>query len=566
MNHVKQDSQINLLKEWIFPALVVDSEYRIRDWSSYLNDRIGQNGKKLLTEQFEEWQFLDNNRLAAARLHDKRYLFIFLTHLDNGDILYVGSETQFLDNLLVDAHETEKLNRALDAIIENSYDGIYITDQNGITLYTNSAIERITGIPKEYYIGKSVDQLIKRGILNTSVTHKVVKLRRTVSVVQDNFAGKETLITGSPVFNEEGEIEQVVTNIRDLSDLNELMHELTKVNELNNQYKQEIEKLRKITSQDGVVFVSDKMKMIYEIAERISDIDATVLILGETGVGKDVLARNIYNRSIRSKKGDFVKINCGAIPADLLESELFGYEGGAFTGANQKGKPGMFEVAESGILFLDEVGELPLQLQVKLLRALQEREIQRIGGTKPKKIDVRIIAATNRNLLEMVKVGEFREDLYYRLNVIPITIPPLRERREDILALTDLFLTKANEQYKFSKEIDSRLKEYFFQYDWPGNVRELNNIVERLVVLTNKQLLSLSDLPEEYQQVNQNHSNLKGTLTLKEAVERAEKEILTKAAQTYQTTYEIAEALDSSQATIVRKLKKYQLKVSEKDR
>ncbi|MFE0506844.1 sigma-54 interaction domain-containing protein [Peribacillus butanolivorans] len=566
MNHVKQDSQINLLKEWIFPALVVDSEYRIRDWSSYLNDRIGQNGKKLLTEQFEEWQFLDNNRLAAARLHDKRYLFIFLTQLDNGDILYVGSETQFLDNLLVDAHETEKLNRSLDAIIENSYDGIYITDQNGITLYTNSAIERITGIPKEYYIGKSVDQLIKRGILNTSVTHKVVKLRRTVSVVQDNFAGKETLITGSPVFNEEGEIEQVVTNIRDLSDLNELMHELTKVNELNNQYKQEIEKLRKITSQDGVVFVSDKMKMIYEIAERISDIDATVLILGETGVGKDVLARNIYNRSIRSKKGDFVKINCGAIPADLLESELFGYEGGAFTGANQKGKPGMFEVAERGILFLDEVGELPLQLQVKLLRALQEREIQRIGGTKPKKIDVRIIAATNRNLLEMVKVGEFREDLYYRLNVIPITIPPLRERREDILALTDLFLTKANEQYKFSKEIDSRLKEYFFQYDWPGNVRELNNIVERLVVLTNNQLLSLSDLPEEYQQVNQNHSNLKGTLTLKEAVERAEKEILTKAAQTYQTTYEIAEALDSSQATIVRKLKKYQLKVSEKDR
>ncbi|MFB7640330.1 sigma-54 interaction domain-containing protein [Peribacillus butanolivorans] len=566
MNHVKQDSQINLLREWIFPALVVDSEYRIRDWSSYLNDRIGQNGKKLLTEQFEEWQFLDNNRLAAARLHDKRYLFIFLTQLDNGDILYVGSETQFLDNLLVDAHETEKLNRSLDAIIENSYDGIYITDQNGITLYTNSAIERITGIPKEYYIGKSVDQLIKRGILNTSVTHKVVKLRRTVSVVQDNFAGKETLITGSPVFNEEGEIEQVVTNIRDLSDLNELMHELTKVNELNNQYKQEIEKLRKITSQDGVVFVSDKMKMIYEIAERISDIDATVLILGETGVGKDVLARNIYNRSIRSKKGDFVKINCGAIPADLLESELFGYEGGAFTGANQKGKPGMFEVAESGILFLDEVGELPLQLQVKLLRALQEREIQRIGGTKPKKIDVRIIAATNRNLLEMVKVGEFREDLYYRLNVIPITIPPLRERREDILALTDLFLTKANEQYKFSKEIDSRLKEYFFQYDWPGNVRELNNIVERLVVLTNNQLLSLSDLPEEYRQVNQNHSNLKGTLTLKEAVERAEKEILTKAAQTYQTTYEIAEALDSSQATIVRKLKKYQLKVSEKDR
>ncbi|MCT4477492.1 MULTISPECIES: sigma-54 interaction domain-containing protein [Bacillaceae] len=565
MNQVKQDSRINLLKESTIPALVVDSENRIKDWGNYFNQSLSQDGNNTLTEQFDEWQFLDNKRLAAARLHDKRYLFLLMKQMDADNILYIGSETEFLDDLLIDAHETDKLNRALDAIIENSYDGIYITDQDGITLYTNSAIERITGIPKEYYIGKSVDQLIKRGILNASVTHKVVKLRRTVSVVQDNFAGKETLITGSPVFNAEGEIEQVVTNIRDLSDLNELMHELTKVNELNNQYKQEIEKLRKITSKDGVVFVSDKMKMIYEIAERISDIDATVLILGETGVGKDVLARNIYNRSIRSKKGDFIKINCGAIPADLLESELFGYEGGAFTGANQKGKPGMFELAESGILFLDEVGELPLQLQVKLLRALQEREIQRIGGTKPKKIDVRIIAATNRNLSEMVKAGEFREDLFYRLNVIPITIPPLRERREDILALTDLFLTKANEQYKFSKEIDSRLKEYFYQHDWPGNVRELINIVERLVVLTDNQILSINDLPEEYQPENRNQPNLNATLTLKEAVERAEKEILTKAAQTYQTTYEIAEALDSSQATIVRKLKKYRLKVSGKE-
>lgn len=565
MNQVKQDSQLNLLKEWTFPALVVDSANRIKDWGNYFNQLLSQDGNNTLTEQFDEWQFLDNKRLAAARLHDKRYLFLLIKQMDADNILYIGRETEFLDDLLIDAHETDKLNRALDAIIENSYDGIYITDQDGITLYTNSAIERITGIPKEYYIGKSVDQLIKRGILNASVTHKVVKLRRTVSVVQDNFAGKETLITGSPVFNAEGEIEQVVTNIRDLSDLNELMHELTKANELNNQYKQEIEKLRKITSKDGVVFVSDKMKMIYEIAERISDIDATVLILGETGVGKDVLARNIYNRSIRSKKGDFIKINCGAIPADLLESELFGYEGGAFTGANQKGKPGMFELAESGILFLDEVGELPLQLQVKLLRALQEREIQRIGGTKPKKIDVRIIAATNRNLSEMVKSGDFREDLFYRLNVIPITIPPLRERREDILALTDLFLTKANEQYKFSKEIDSRLKEYFYQHDWPGNVRELINIVERLVVLTDGRILSINDLPEEYQPENRNQTNLKATLTLKEAVERAEKEILTKAAQTYQTTYEIAEALESSQATIVRKLKKYRLKVSGKE-
>ncbi|WP_407408715.1 sigma-54 interaction domain-containing protein, partial [Peribacillus sp.] len=525
MNQLKQDSQIKWIKEWPFPAIILDDEGKIKEWSQYFKKQM-QN-RNTLSDLFDRWIFFDNNRLATAYHGTNRYVFISVMQLEKGEHLYVGGQTSYVDDVMEEFGETKKMNRALDAIIENSYDGIYITDPDGVTIYTNPAIERITGIPKEYYIGKSVNQLIKRGILNASVTHKVVKQRRTVSVVQDNFAGKETLITGSPVFNGEGEIEQIVTNIRDLSDLNELMHELTKVNELNNQYKQEIEKLRKITNQDGVVFVSEKMRKIYEIAERISDIDATVLILGETGVGKDVLARNIFNGSIRSKKGDFVKINCGAIPADLLESELFGYEGGAFTGANHKGKPGMFEIADNGILFLDEVGELPLQLQVKLLRVLQEREIQRIGGTKPKKIDVRIIAATNRNLLDMVKAGEFREDLYYRLNVIPIVIPPLRERREDILALSDLFLTKANNQYKLTKKLDSALKDYFFHYDWPGNVRELINIVERLVVLTNGSVISVSDLPVEYQQENMSQTNSRDSQSLKEAVEGAEKEILT---------------------------------------
>lgn len=204
MNQVKQDSPIELLKEYPFPALVLDSANRIKEWGMYFDPLMDHDGDTTVTEQFDEWQFLDNNRLAAAKLRDKRYLFLLMKRSDDDNRLYIGSETQFLDDLLVDAHESDKLNRALDAIIESSYDGIYITDQQGTTLYTNSAIERITGIPKEYYIGKSVDQLIKRGILNASVTHKVVKLRRTVSVVQDNFAGKETLITGSPVFNEAG--------------------------------------------------------------------------------------------------------------------------------------------------------------------------------------------------------------------------------------------------------------------------------------------------------------------------------------------------------------------------
>ncbi|UOQ94606.1 sigma 54-interacting transcriptional regulator [Halobacillus shinanisalinarum] len=480
-------------------------------------------------------------------------------HASN-DVLLIGTETSELSALINENKELKKLTRELDAIIENSYDGIYITDHTGVTWKTNSAIERITGIPKEYYIGKHVDTLIKRGILKSSVTPKVVKQRRTVSLVQDNYAGKETLITGTPVFNEEGDVEKVVTNIRDLSDLNELQAELSKVNELNDKYKRELALLKNKSDRlDGIVVNSERMKMIYDTADRIADVDATVLILGQTGVGKDILAKHIFTNSMRSKEGEFIKINCGAIPPDLLESELFGYDGGAFTGANRQGKPGMFEVADKGVLFLDEIGELPLMLQVKLLRVLQENEIQRIGGTKPRKIDVRIIAATNRNLKDMVEKGDFREDLYYRLNVLPISIPPLKDRRDDILPLIQTFLKQANEKYHMTKMIDSKLKDFFFTYDWPGNLRELSNLIERLVVTTPKDIIKMENLPSEYSESNETAISPTPIVSLKEAAEMAEAKVLRLAVEKYPNTYEMAKALDTSQPTIVRKLKKYNL-------
>lgn len=476
----------------------------------------------------------------------------------------MNTELSQLEQVTQEVKELRTLNRELEAIIESSYDVIYITDKNGVTLKTNSAIERITGIPKEYYIGKSVDALMKRGILKSSVTQKVIEQKRSVSTVQYNYSGKETLITGNPVINDDGEIEKVVTNIRDLSELNELQTALKKANELNNSYKKEIERLKGVTKRDGdVVIASHQMKLIYEMAERIADVDATVLILGETGVGKDVLAKFIYSQSIRAKQGEFIKLNCGAIPPDLLESELFGYEGGAFTGANAKGKQGMLELADNGILFLDEVGELSLALQVKLLRTLQEKEIRRVGSTKSKKVNVRIIAATNRNLKEMVHNGEFREDLYYRLNVIPIAIPPLKGRRDDILPLIQLFLQQTNHKYGKDKTIDVKLNDFFYRYNWPGNVRELSNLIERMVLTTQGQELTVRDLPIEYKESNNSSLVFTELMTLKEAVEIAEKKVLSLAVNTCHTTYEIAEALGTSQPTIVRKLKKYRLKIKE---
>lgn len=518
-----------------------------------------------ITDVFSEWKDIREGNLIQARLETEVFHFMPI-QMEDAYTLFISNP--FIEELLGEVAELRKLNRNLDAIIENSYDGIYITDKAGVTLKTNSAIERITGIPKEYYLNRNVKDLMARGILKNSVTHKVVEKKRSISLLQLNFHGRETLLTGNPVFDENGEVESIVTNIRDLSDLKEMQQAVSEANALNQSYRQEIERLKKGT--DGTatkqtIVKSEGMKLIYETADRIVNVDATVLILGETGVGKDVLANHIYNHSERRKNGKFVKVNCGAIPPDLLESELFGYAGGAFTGANKQGKPGMFEIADKGVLFLDEIGELSLELQVKLLRVIQEREIQRVGGTASKMIDVRIIAATNRDLKEMVAAGKFREDLYYRLNVVPISIPPLRERREEILPLSYIHLEKLNEKYGTQKKLNDELKLFIYHYDWTGNVRELFNLLERITLLNEEDILGIEHLPKEYQrETSEPQIEKAGQMTLKEAVEKAERQLLEAAVKKCGTTYEIAKMLDTSQPTIVRRLKKYKIQFDEK--
>ncbi|KAB7705496.1 PAS domain-containing protein [Bacillus aerolatus] len=547
-----------------FPYFISSEQDEIMFVNEEMNKHISSEVLyKHVEEAFDEWTIIRNGHLIYAALNGKRCLFV-KEQIDHEQILYLGLFSKDLMHILDELKDLQQANRHLDAIIESSYDGIYITDKNGVTLKTNSAIERITSIPKDYYINKNVSDLVKRGILENSVSEKVMQKKKTVSVVQLNYSGRETLLTGSPIFNEQGEVESVVTNIRDLSDLNELQTALRKANEMNKSYQEEIERLKgslAAASEDTIV-KSEQMKLIYDTASRIVNVEATVLILGETGVGKDVLAKYIYTHSERSKQGKFIKVNCGAIPPELLESELFGYTGGAFTGANKQGKPGMFELADKGILFLDEIGEMPLNLQVKLLRVIQEREIQRVGGISSKKIDIRLIAATNRNLKEMVKSGEFREDLFYRLNVVPIHIPPLRERKEEILSLINLYLNKINKKYSTHKQLNEDLKSFFYHYPWPGNVRELSNLLERIVLLNRDDLLGLENLPAEYRaETVRTIPENEQIITLKEAAEAAEKNVLMLAAEKYKTTYEIAKVLDTSQPTVVRKLKKYNIKI-----
>ena len=341
-----------------------------------------------------------------------------------------------------------------------------------------------------------------------------------------------------------------------MSELNDLRQKLEQQQMIAEKYSKELAHIaRQQSAQTSFVACSREMKTILATIHSISEVDSTVLISGESGTGKEMVVNEIYASSMRSYR-PIIKVNCGAIPPALFESELFGYEDGAFTGARRKGKPGFFELAHMGTLFLDEVGELPLEMQVKLLRVLQEGEIIRIGGSKPISVDVRIIAATNRDLWEMTEEGTFRQDLYYRLNVINIEVPPLRQRRDDIIPLVMHMLERFNQKYGKHKEIPIELGKVLRELPWRGNVRELENLIENLVVLCPEDVLTPEHLPVRYQR-GQNPASqveIRGILPMKDMVRRAERQLIANAQAQYSSMQEVAKALGVDVSTISRKL------------
>lgn len=301
-------------------------------------------------------------------------------------------------------------------------------------------------------------------------------------------------------------------------------------------------------------FMKDLTKKVLQVATY----DCTVLIMGESGTGKELIASSIHKFS--KKSGPIIKINCGAIPENLLESELFGYEQGAFTGAKIGGKPGKFEEAHNGTLFLDEIGDMQLHLQVKLLRVLQEKEVVRVGGSKTKKVNARIIAATNKNLYNLVQEGKFREDLFYRLNVVPITIPPLRERREDIMPLILHFKKKYEKKYQTKRNCSPEVIKHFLSYDWPGNVREMENLIERLIVIlepteTITPKILINDYLSMARLQMEKDVSVHRLIPIKDATDKVESQLINMAIARYKTLKEIADVLGVDQSTICRKLK-----------
>jgi len=472
-----------------------------------------------------------------------------------------------LEQISQELKYVKELNEELDAIIESSFDGLYISDGDGKTLRVNKAFEMIMGISRDEFLGKNVEQIEKEGLVSESVTFLTLKKRKPVTIIQEAKTGKITLATGSPVYDKNGNIFRVVCNVRDITELNLLRQRLEQAEGLSQHYESQLRTLKlQFIGSSNMIINSNSMRDILEVVSRLAQVDSTTLITGESGTGKELIAETIHSYSAR-KEEPFIRVNCGAIPENLLESELFGYEYGAFSGAKQEGKPGFFELANGGTLFLDEIGELQLNLQVKLLRAIQSKEITRIGGEAPKKIDVRIIAATNRNLADMVRNKEFREDLYYRLNVVPLNVPPLRDRREDIPPLITHFVQIFNRKYNMNKRVAAEVIDLFMGYNWPGNVRELENLIERMVVVTPHDVISKEDLPFQFDKNALDQSSqvlVRGVIPLREAVESTEKQLLERAYNNYRTTRQMAGALKVNASTIVRKASKYGLNVKDK--
>jgi len=456
------------------------------------------------------------------------------------------------------------LNRQLETIFNASSDGIWVCNGKGKVIDINDASEKLNGIQAKQIIGKKISDLVAGGLFDRSVTLEVLETKRQVSVLQHmKRTNKIILATGTPAFDEKGDIFLVVVNERDMTQLNAIQDQLKQSRMVTEKIKDKLAELSVLELKDQKIVAENKsMQEVLQLSLKLAHLQASdILILGESGTGKGLLAKFIHKNSRRRKK-PFIQINCAALPENLLEAELFGYEKGAFTGARQEGKAGLFELAQEGTLFLDEIGDLPHSLQAKLLKYLDDHEIMRLGGLKSKKIDCTIIAATNRDLTARVKQKRFRKDLFYRLNTFTIKIPPLRERPEDIFELVNVYMKKYGKEYGVNRRISSEALKMLQAFPFPGNIRELKNILKKAVVMSEEESIdemihqSLSMDVGQFTALAVDAHHTKG---LTHQILDVEKEILQKAMTCCKSTREMARYLKISQPTVVRKLKKHRM-------
>ena len=441
----------------------------------------------------------------------------------------------------------------LNVILNNAYEWLVIIDDKGYIMMMSKGYKEFIGdmVPE----GKHVTEVIE----NTKL-HDIVKTGKTQIGEIQIIKGQQLIASRLPIIKDNkiiGAIGKVI--FKDITDFYDMSKKIITMEKEIKYYKDQLKKQKSAKySFSNIIGESKSLMEVKNICQRAAMSDSNVLIMGESGTGKELFAHAIHNASDRAS-GPFVKINCAAIPSELLESELFGYEGGAFTGAKKEGKVGKFELANGGSIFLDEIGDMPLQMQVKLLRVLQEREIERIGSTKTRPINVRIISATNKNLEEEVKSGNFREDLYYRLNVMSVNIEPLRKRKDDIRPLAKALVKKLSSQMGVHVDsISEKAMAALEAYDWPGNIRELENVIERSInLLDSDRIIKVSTLPVHITQSHKTHVYIAGS-TLKEQLYDVEKSIILECLNENQgNKQKTANDLDMSRTSLYQKLKSY---------
>jgi len=446
--------------------------------------------------------------------------------------------------------------------------GIYITDGKGKTLLVNDESCKTGGLTRKEVMGRYMDDLEREGFVEESVTLKVLKSGKEEVMIQKLGDGDSIFCSAHPVYKGD-KINYVIITEKDITESFILRRLLSEQQVEAEKYQKELAYLRKMNSQEkgSVITVDENMSRCVAQANRVASLDTTVLITGESGTGKEVIANLIYTQSQRNSK-PFIKVNCSAIPENLMESEMFGYEKGAFTGAQAGGKAGYFELANGGTLFLDEIGEMPLQLQTKLLRVLQDKEIRPLGGTKAIPVDVRLIAATNKDLNIALDTGHFRKDLYYRLAVMVIEIPPLRNRGADIAHLAMRFVEQFNKKYAFNKSLEPGALEVLQQYDWPGNVRELQNVIERCMIsfdsdsITPFQVAQFIRIPDRAQNqflLDPSDMLKSDEKTLNEIMDDYEKQVISFALRSSKNASEASRKLGIDRSTMSRHMKKHKI-------
>lgn len=438
---------------------------------------------------------------------------------------------------------------------------MYVADRYGKTIYVSELYSQMSGISRNEIIGKNVFQINKeKKLYSNGVLPYVLKQHKSVETIgvmrRTNI---KVHLTGVPLFDSHGELRYGIAFGSNIEQLESVKDQLLQLKASQEKQEDEVHYLR--TQQIGnikYIMSSPQMEQVMSTAITVAKTDATVLITGESGTGKEVVANQIFRASNRSDS-PFIRVNCAAIPESLMESELFGYEPGSFTGASKKGKTGIFEMANKGTILLDEIGEMSLQMQTKLLRVLQNHEITKVGGTTAIPVDVRVIASTNKDLLKAIHENKFREDLYYRLNVVPIHLPPLRERKEDIEPLTQSFLDRYNKAYGKQIELMSNAMKLLINYDWPGNIRELQNVIERLVVISRSNIIDTKTLsmmlgavqPEAEEPPSATDYDLKA------ATAAVEYSLIKKAVENFPSRRKAAAALGIDHSTLIKKCKKY---------